>query len=88
MIRRHLTIVKGDVRCYLMPMPIRWHLAKLLAAKGITPYGLAKLTGLSVPSCYELANAELPPMLKTATLDKLCRALDCEPGDLLTYRKR
>ena len=69
-------------------MPLRWHLAKLLAAKGYTPYRLAKLTGLSVPACYELANAELPPTLKTATLDKLCRALDCEPGDLISYRKR
>ena len=60
----------------------------MLAAHGMTPYRLAKLTGLSVPSCYDLANAELPPIIKTATLDKLCRALDCKPGDLLEYRRR
>lgn len=69
-------------------MTIRWNLAKLLAAKGMTPYRLAKLTGLSGPSCYDLANAKLPPVIKTATLDKLCVALDCQPGDLLEHRKR
>jgi putative transcriptional regulator len=69
-------------------MTIRWHLAKLLEDRGITPYRLAQLTGLSVPSCYDLANAKLPPVVKTATLDKLCKALDCQPADLLEYRKR
>jgi len=88
MIRRGLTIVKANVSRYLTPMPIRWNIAKILNAQGTTPYRLAKLTGLSVPSCYDLANAELPPVIKIATLDKLCRALDCTPGDLLEYRKR
>ncbi len=69
-------------------MPIRWNLPKLLAAKGLTPYRLAKLTGLSVPSAYALARPAVPATLKTATIDKLCRALDCTPGDLLEYRKR
>ena len=69
-------------------MPIRWNLAAILKKQGVTAYRLAQLTGLSVPSCYDLANAELPPVVKTATLDKLCAALDCQPGDLLEYRKR
>ncbi|HOQ08172.1 MAG TPA: helix-turn-helix domain-containing protein, partial [Clostridiales bacterium] len=25
--------------------------------------------------------------LKLSTLDKLCEALDCQPGDILEYRK-
>lgn len=69
-------------------MPIRWNLAKLLDARRITPYRLAKLTGLSVPSCYDLAKASVPPVVKTSTLDKLCKALHCQPGDLLEYKTR
>lgn len=81
-------LVKPEYRRYLTLMPIRWNLAKLMDAKGMTPYRLAKLTGLSAPSCYDLYNAELPPVVKTATLDKLCAALDCTTGELLVYRKR
>lgn len=69
-------------------MPLRWNLTKLLDAKGLTPYRLAKLTGLSVPSAYALAKPAVPPTLKTATVEKLCKALDCTPGDLLTIHKR
>ncbi len=68
-------------------MTIRWKLPKVLEAQGITPYRLAKLTGLSVPSCYDLAN-KVPASVKRDTLDKLCKALDCQPGDLLEYRRR
>ncbi len=88
MIRRHLTIVKGEVRQYLITMPLRWNLAKILDAKGITAYRLAKLTGLSVPSAYTLAKPALPPSLKTSTLEMLCKTLDVTPGELLEYRKR
>jgi DNA-binding Xre family transcriptional regulator len=69
-------------------MPLRWNLPKLLEAKGITPYRLAKLTGLSVPSAYALAKPPVPATLKTATVELLCKALDCQPGDLLDFRKR
>ncbi|HZJ15831.1 MAG TPA: helix-turn-helix transcriptional regulator [Chthoniobacteraceae bacterium] len=69
-------------------MPLRWNLPKLLDAKGITPYRLAKLTGLSVPSAYTLAKPAVPATLKTSTLVAICKALDCTPGDLLDYRKR
>ena len=81
-------VVKPFVRRYLTAMPIRWKLAKLMDKQGMTPYRLAKLTGLSAPSCYDLYNAKLPPVVKTATLDKLCDALHCTPGDLLGYTRR
>ncbi len=88
MIRPRLTIVKRNVRLYLITMPLRWNLAKVLAAKGVTPYRLAKLTGLSVPSAYALAKPAVPPSLKTSTLELLCKTLDVTPGELIEYRRR
>lgn len=69
-------------------MTIRWNLAKLLDQQGITPYRLAQLTGLSAPSCYELVKGDGPANFKRSTLDALCNALDCDPGDLLTRSRR
>jgi len=69
-------------------MPIRWLLAAVLKAQGITPYRLAKLTGLSVPTCYGLVKGHDVARIDADTLARLCKALDCQPGDLLEYRKR
>jgi putative transcriptional regulator len=69
-------------------MTIRWRLVEILEAREWTPYRLAKETGLSVPSAYALAKREPPAALKASTLELLCKALDCQPGDLLEYRKR
>jgi len=69
-------------------MPIRWTLAEVLDRQGLTPYRLAKLTGLSVPTCYDLAKPHLPGRIDADTLARLCKALDCQPGDLLEYKRR
>lgn len=69
-------------------MPIRWHLKRLLDAKGMTAYALAKELGITNSAAYKLARAEAMPRMSEEMLDALCRALDCQPGDLLEYRKR
>lgn len=71
---------------------IRFHLAEILKRKGWTPYRLSRVTGLTAPTAYRLADPELRFGRFTAdTLDRLCRALDVQPGDLLEWvpdRKR
>ena len=65
---------------------IRFHLAAVLKRKGWTPYRLAQATGLTVPTAYRLADPELRFGRFTAdTLDRLCAALDVQPGELLEW---
>ena len=49
-----------------------------------TPYRVAKDAGISTNTIYRLVNkseANLSPQV----LGALCKALDCQPGDLLSY---
>jgi DNA-binding Xre family transcriptional regulator len=65
---------------------IRFRLEAVLKQKGWTPYRLAQVTGLTVPTAYRLADPELRFGRFTAdTLDRLCRALGVQPGDLLEW---
>lgn len=65
---------------------IRFHLASLLKRRGWTPYRLAQETGLTVPAAYRLADPDLQFGRFTAdTLDRLCAALDVQPGELLEW---
>jgi DNA-binding Xre family transcriptional regulator len=65
---------------------IRFRLAGVLQRKGWTPYRLAQETGLTVPTAYRLADPDLRFGRFTAdTLDRLCRALEVQPGDLLEW---
>jgi putative transcriptional regulator len=65
---------------------IRFRLADVLERKGWTPYRLAQVTGLTVPTAYRLADPELRfGRFTTDTLDRLCEALEVQPGDLLEW---
>jgi putative transcriptional regulator len=45
-------------------------------------YWLAKESGIAYSTIHKL-NKEPPKGISFDTLDKLCRVLECEPGDLL-----
>lgn len=65
---------------------IRFRLAEVLKRKGWTPYRLSQVTGLTVPTAYRLADPELRfGRFTSDTLDRLCRALEVQPGDLLEW---
>jgi DNA-binding Xre family transcriptional regulator len=65
---------------------IRFRLAEILERRDWTPYRLAQVTGLTVPTAYRLADPDLRFGRFTAdTLERLCRALDVQPGDLLEW---
>jgi len=65
---------------------IRFRLAEVLKKKGWTPYRLSLLTGLTAPTCYRLADPKMEFGRFTAdTLDRLCEALDVQPGDLMVH---
>ena len=65
---------------------IRFRLAEVLEQKGWTPYRLAQVTGLTVPTAYRLADPALRfGRFTTDTLNRLCGALEMQPGDLLEW---
>jgi putative transcriptional regulator len=65
---------------------IRFRLAEVLKRKGWTPYRLSHETGLTVPTAYRLADpSQRFGRYTTDTLDRLCQALDVQPGELLEW---
>ncbi len=56
---------------------------EILAEQGRTFYWLAKQTGISHSTLWRLKKGKAFG-LNLVTLEKMCRALECQPGDILT----
>ncbi len=69
-------------------MPIYLRLAALMKDRGMSGYALAKKAGMTPSAIYKLRKQKRLVGMKADTLDALCRALDCQPGDLLERRPR
>lgn len=65
-------------------MPIRVRLDVLLAERKMRLNTLAEEVGITVPNLSILKN-DRAKAIKFSTLEAICRALDCQPGDLLRY---
>ena len=63
---------------------IRICLAETLAKKRLSIVELSDRTGISVRD-LEVLRDQGAMALRLKTLDCLCKALSCTPGDLLTY---
>jgi putative transcriptional regulator len=61
------------------------HLDKLLADRGMTLTELSERVGVSVVNLSILKNGHARA-IRFSTLTRLCEALDCQPGDLLSYQ--
>lgn len=57
---------------------------RLVEQKGITLTELAQRVGISLVNMSVLKNNRAKA-IRFSTLTALCRELDCQPGDLLTY---
>ena len=58
----------------------------MLAKRKMSVTELAERLGITIANVSILKNGKAKA-LKVTTLAKLCEALDCQPGDLLEYRK-
>ncbi|AGK99660.1 helix-turn-helix domain-containing protein [Desulfoscipio gibsoniae] len=63
---------------------IKVHLSKILGAKRINMTEIAQQTGLSRNTVFLLYH-EKTERMDFSTLNKLCAALNCQPGDLLEH---
>ena len=60
------------------------HLDELLEAKGLTLTQLADLVDVTVVNLSVLKNGRAKAV-RFSTLAALCAALDCQPGDVLSW---
>jgi putative transcriptional regulator len=65
---------------------IEVHLERLLAARGITLTELANRVGITLANLSILKNGRARA-IRFTTLTALCEALECQPGDLFTFRR-
>lgn len=63
---------------------VKIHLGKLLADRRMTSEELAEKVGIHPNNLSKLRTGEVA-FIRLETLAKLCRALQCQPGDLLTF---
>ncbi len=64
---------------------IEVHLDKLLADRGMTLTQLSEQVGVTIVNLSVLKNGRARA-IRFSTLTRLCEALDCQPGDLMTWR--
>ena len=65
-------------------MAIRIMLDAVLAAKHLKAKQVAEMIGVSETHLSLFRSGKVRGV-RFSTLEKLCRALDCQPGDLLAY---
>ena len=59
----------------------------MLARRKMSVTELSERVGITLANMSILKNGKAKA-IKISTLAKLCEALDCQPGDLLEYRKK
>jgi putative transcriptional regulator len=67
-------------------MTIKWRLNVMMAERYLKNKDLIEATGLHPVTISKLKNSqEMPERLERSTIEKLCSALQCQPGDLMLW---
>lgn len=67
-------------------MAIIIHIDIMLAKRKMSVTELAEKVGITMANLSILKN-EKAKAIRFSTLEALCKALDCQPGDILEYKK-
>ena len=67
-------------------MPIRVNIDMMLAKRKMSVTELAERVGFTLANVSLIKTGKVKA-LKMSTLEKLCDALDCQPGDILEFKK-
>ncbi len=70
-----------------MEEDIIFNIDVMLAKRKMSVTELAEKVGITITNMSVLKTGKAKA-IKVSTLAKLCRALDCQPGDLLEYRPK
>ena len=66
-------------------MPIITNIDVMLARRKMSSGELAEKIGIT-PANLSILKTGKAKAVRLSTMDALCRALDCQPGDLLEYK--
>lgn len=69
-----------------MDMPIVVNLDVMMAKRKISSGELAEKIGITQANLSILKTGKAKAV-RFSTLEEICRVLDCQPGDILEYRK-
>jgi putative transcriptional regulator len=67
-------------------MPIMINLDVVLVSRKMKSVELAKLVGITEQNLSVLKTGKAKA-IRLSTLDAICKHLECQPGDILEYRK-
>ncbi len=81
-----LSVVLNYKRNFMSNAMIEWRLHVVMAERRMNPSVLAEKMGVNRVSVSRLKNARRLPRLTEETLNGLCSALDCQPGDLMRFK--
>ena len=67
-------------------MPIIINIDVMLAKRKMSVTELAERVGITMANMSVLKNGRVKA-IRLSTMEAVCKALDCQPGDILEYRK-
>jgi putative transcriptional regulator len=67
-------------------MPIVINIDVMLAKRKMSVTELAERVGITIANISVLKNGKAKA-IRFSTLEAICEALDCQPGDILEYKK-
>lgn len=67
-------------------MPIIVNVDVMLAKRKMSASELAEKIGITLPNLSVLKTNKAKA-IRFSTLEAICKALDCQPGDILEYKK-
>ena len=67
-------------------MPIIINIDVMLARRKMSVTELAEKVGITMANISVLKNGKAKA-IRFSTLEAVCKALDCQPGDILEYKK-
>ena len=70
----------------MLKMPIIINLDVIMAKKKISSNELAEKIGIT-PANLSILKTGKAKAIRFSTLEKLCEVLECQPSDILEYRK-
>lgn len=69
-----------------LPMPIIVNLDVMMAVRKISSQELAESVGITTANLSILKTGKAKAV-RFSTLERICEKLDCQPGDILEFRK-
>jgi putative transcriptional regulator len=68
-------------------MPIIINIDVMLAKRKMSVTELAEKVGITMANLSILKNGKARA-IRFSTLEEICKALDCQPGDVIEYRRK